>query len=260
MGGCFEPPCLYMELPEEICFKITLIQSKKHSGLPSPAQGPFGNHRNQFFFFLGPFFPLGRWLGVPTPTAPWCWWGLARAGLFLAGGGQAGADRVHGLRSSHSPPGDRERLEMHSHSLAAAGAITRGHRGQGRGARWPRGGLRGQEWWKGAAGGTGRAPSLQPCELWSAPSFPPSAQAGLRGVKVNLGVRGKTPYSPPKQVQALPSLMAQLEFPTKGDRDRSKANVSSALPMSVLDGGVSSLPVAGCTGHPVGCTQRCQLC
>lgn len=76
-----------MELPEEICFKITRIQSKKHSGLPSPAQGPFGNQRNPFLIFFKVWFSPqeGGW-GFPQPTAPWCWWGLAKAGLFLAAG------------------------------------------------------------------------------------------------------------------------------------------------------------------------------
>lgn len=35
----------------KIFFKITLIQSKKHSGFPSPAQGSFGYQRKPFFIF-----------------------------------------------------------------------------------------------------------------------------------------------------------------------------------------------------------------
>lgn len=61
-------------------------------------------------------------------------------------------------------PGDKERLEIRSHSLAAAGAITRGHRGQREGpggAGGVSGDSRTLEGMQGAAVGTGKSPSLQ---------------------------------------------------------------------------------------------------
>lgn len=199
MGGCFAPPCLYMELPEEICFKITLIQSKKHSGLPSPAQGPFGNQRNQFFFFFRSIFPLRKVAGGSHTHGPVVlvgpgqgrsilsrWWpGRSRQGAraafltFPSGGQGAPGNAQPQLGSSwghhKGPPWAAERGQVASGGAQGTGMV---------------------EGMQGAAGGTGRAPSLQPLRALVSTILPSHCSSRAEGSKGEFGGEGKDPIYP----------------------------------------------------------------
>lgn len=140
-------------------------------------------------------------------------------------------------------PGDKECLEIHSHSLAAAG----GHQ---KGPPWAEerdevvlgGGLRGQQDC-GAVVGAGKAPSLQlpgcsPCELCSAPSFPPHRSSRAEGRKGEFGGEGQDPIFHPPSKFRLPTApwLSWNSLSVGTGPNPKKPNDTSTFPMSILDG------------------------
>lgn len=107
-------------------------------------------------------------------------------------------------------PGDKERLEIRSHSLAAAGGHHKGPPWAERGARWRWGGLRGQQ-------SRGRD-AVSCCKDWesSIPAapfspassistiLPPHCSSRAEGCKGEFGGEGKDPILSPQSKFRLP--------------------------------------------------------
>lgn len=109
----------------QICLKTPHIKSKNHAGFPFPSQGPLGHgkkkktkkHFPMFLCSLSTLSVLQEGDCRGGPHVPGAGGGPARPGLFLAGGWPGRACRAAFLAFPF--PGDKERLETCSSSLAA---------------------------------------------------------------------------------------------------------------------------------------------